>query len=116
MIDIEAEFVIAVSERVLGKADTLLSRELLHSALSSYQYYDTDMLCIASVYRGLIKNHAFQDGNKRTATLVLSTLLIDGGIGRVSNTSAVKLALDIATSNYSVEQVAERIAKALGSN
>lgn len=50
----------------------LLKPEELSSALSNYDsYYDTDEEIISSIFRALIINHCFSNGNKRTANIFL---------------------------------------------
>lgn len=44
---------------------------LILGCFSSYHYYDNIFEQISSVFRCLILNHAFVDGNKRTALLFL---------------------------------------------
>ena len=56
---------------------TILNISLLKSSLASHIYYDNIEDKIISVVSSLIKNHAFFDGNKRTALLVLVYLLSD---------------------------------------
>lgn len=69
------EIIHAVHRRSLadhGGADGLRDAGLLDSALQKakqrYHYEKPDMFDLASAYAtGIIKNHAFVDGNKRTA-------------------------------------------------
>lgn len=49
----------------------VLNEHLLHSCFSSIAYYDRVKDQIASVFRSIVKNHIFQDGNKRVAVLFL---------------------------------------------
>ena len=48
-----------------------LNPTLLDSCFASTGYFDTIEEQIASVFRSIVKNHIFQDGNKRTAVLFL---------------------------------------------
>ena len=41
------------------------------SALSVQQWFQDEKLRASALFRSLIQNHPFQDGNKRTAVLVL---------------------------------------------
>ena len=43
------------------------------------ELFPTAQLKAAALFHGLIADHAFADGNKRTASLVALTLLISGG-------------------------------------
>jgi hypothetical protein len=45
----------------------ILKPDSLGSCLSSWHMYPTRQLQLASIFRGIIKNHPFADGNKRTA-------------------------------------------------
>lgn len=52
----------------------ILNKSLVGSAISSWHYYKNAKDQTASVVLGIAKNHAFSDGNKRTATVVYYTL------------------------------------------
>lgn len=85
-------------------------QDKLTGMLSSYQYYDTDKLQIASIIRSLIKNHYFVDGNKRTAAVAMFTLADVAGIKmNKSDNEYIEIICDIATHRYSVENVATLI-------
>jgi len=58
-------FNLAVSNGVV------LNEHLLDSCFSSLSYYDRIEDQIASVFRSIVKNHIFQDGNKRVAVIFL---------------------------------------------
>ena len=62
---ISRDFVIGMNEAIEGVSIVKVS--LVDSALSSWHYYDNEKDKISSIIRGLIKNHPFKDGNKRTA-------------------------------------------------
>lgn len=50
--------------------------ELLDSCFSGYYYYDNELEQISSIFRGLAKNHAFSNGNKRTAAAGINYIFI----------------------------------------
>lgn len=52
----------------------IVNRQGLHSTLSSFHYYDNITLQISCIFRSIIQNHAFMDGNKRVAVLFLFTM------------------------------------------
>ena len=63
-----------------GGAYGLLNSGMLESALSRpqnlYAYEQADLFTLAAAYGyGIAKNHAFIDGNKRTAFMVMFTFL-----------------------------------------
>ena len=113
MIDIDKEDLIKANRAVnetFGTSAYWVKEELIDSALSSYYYYEEELEQICSVFRGLAKNHAFSNGNKRTAGLFLSQYLLDLGY-KISDESLVDIVLDVAKSNYEVEEIAEKVAK-----
>ena len=80
------------------------------SALSSYRYYDDLKMQIISVFYGLVKNHCFSDGNKRTAVLVLFYLAQKNNLPILPDDAALeKIVLTAASSPISKEQLARQI-------
>ena len=77
------ELVIAIHDEQLaefGGASGLRDAGALESALAQplnrYHYGNTDLASLAAAYGfGLSRNHAFVDGNKRTAFLAIVTFL-----------------------------------------
>ena len=82
------EQVIAIHSRQLrrfGGAPGLRDEGLLRSALerpvNKWQYEQADLAILAAAYAfGLAKNHAFVDGNKRTAFMSLMAFLRKNGV------------------------------------
>jgi death-on-curing family protein len=70
-------------------------------------YYDTIEKSIASIVKCLIKNHCFSDGNKRTATVVFCLLCNLNNIENQIMKNASSIIENIASHNYSVEEVAD---------
>lgn len=94
---------------ITGHGD-VLNDSMLESALSSYHYYETTEEQICSIWRGLIKNHAFRDGNKRTALVCLSIMCDMSNIPlALSNDEAFKYTLYVANSRMDVEDIAKII-------
>lgn len=88
----------------------VLNPTALNSALSSWHYYHTRELQLASIFRGLVKNHPFADGNKRTA---VEFLLIEIELGNMAfsktDDQLFDLVLRVASENLSVEEIARLI-------
>jgi Fic/DOC family len=84
-----------------------LNTNLVGSCLSSWHYYNTVELQISSVVYGIVKNHAFQDGNKRTAVVTYYTLCSILHKPALPDGVMFEVILQIAGSNnMSVEDVA----------
>jgi death-on-curing protein len=94
--------------KIITSDGLVLSEHLLESSLSSYHYYDTIEEQITSVYRGLIKNHAFKDGNKRTAYMTLLFLCFKMNIELpITEKEAISITLKVAKSNLDVSTIAK---------
>lgn len=81
---------------------------LLNSAFSSYYYYEDELEQICSIFRGLIKNHAFSDGNKRTASAMLVSYLEQYELD-ITEENLCALALDVANNNYDIPKIAKKL-------
>jgi death on curing protein len=85
-----------------GGSYGILNQGLLESALARpqnlYAYKRADLFALAASYGyGIAKNHAFIDGNKRTAFLVLFTFLkVNGWHLVVPEPEAVVVMQDVA--------------------
>jgi prophage maintenance system killer protein len=55
----------------VDETGTVISRQNLESVFSAYEYYDSNIDKVSSILRGIVKNHAFVDGNKRVGALFL---------------------------------------------
>ena len=73
------------------------------------QYFHKDLFEMAAAYLfHLVKNHAFHDGNKRTAALVAAVFLqVNGYLVTASEDEFEKLVLDAAQSLVNKEQIAD---------
>lgn len=49
----------------------LINENNLLSALSVQQWFETNEVRAAAIFRSIIQGHPFQDGNKRTAVLLI---------------------------------------------
>ncbi len=107
MINLTVDDILHVHAQIQGHTVTgFVFPDGIGSALSSYLYYDNIQLQIISVFYGLVKNHCFSDGNKRTAVSVLLLLAEDNNLPIVPNdTELEKIVLTVAASSVSKEQV-----------
>lgn len=98
-----------------GGAPGVKDQGLLLSALGQPEagmgddYFHKDLFEMAAAYLfHLVKNHAFNDGNKRIAALTASVFLqVNGLIVMADEDEFEKLVLDAAQSLASKEQIAE---------
>lgn len=116
------ELVIAIYDEQLsefGGAPGLRDAGALESALASplnrYHYGNTDLAALAAAYGfGLSRNHAFVDGNKRTAFLAIVTFL---GLNEVdfvvAEPEAVVMMLALAAGEVDEEGLTQWIADKL---
>jgi death-on-curing protein len=102
---IEQELVLAIHDRQLvehGGAEGLREEALLQSALgrpqNHFDYESSDVLELAAKYTsGIVKNHPFVDGNKRTGFVVgVLFLELNGYRFRASEEAAAKAVLELA--------------------
>jgi death-on-curing protein len=100
---LSSPFAVFVNEQVVaqsGGSPGLRDRGLLESALARGQqratYDESADLCdlAASLGYGLVKNHAFVDGNKRTAFQCVYVFLADNGLQLVAEELDVVLTVE----------------------
>ena len=77
--------IIEINERLTGTKCNIDRRKKVPACFSSYYFYDTLEMQIASIVVSLIKGHFFIDGNKRTALMKYFVLCNDNGIKYVTN-------------------------------
>ena len=103
---IEAALVLAIHDRQLaehGGAEGVRDESLLHSALARPQnhlaYAQADTLVLAAKYTaGIVKNHPFLDGNKRTGFVVgILFLELNGYRFTASEEAAAQAVLNLAS-------------------
>jgi death-on-curing protein len=89
----------------------VFDRDLLESALSRPQHaadYEAADLCrqAATLCFGLIKNHPWVGGNKRTATILTDRFLYTNGI-EVKSTAAetVEMALAVEADRWDIDEI-----------
>lgn len=85
--------------------------DLLKSALARPQqaavYENADIICqAATLYFGLIKNHPWLGGNKRTATVLVDEFLyLNGFEVRETIEETIKLVLAIEADEFGVDEI-----------
>lgn len=114
------EVVIAIHSRQLaehGGLEGIRDEGLLQSALSrpknllAYSESSPDMASLAAAYAyGIVKNHPFVDGNKRTAYVVTRTFLkLNGYDIQASSEEKYQIWIDVAAGKLSEEELASWI-------
>jgi death-on-curing protein len=114
------EIVVAIHRRQLaehGGLEGLRDEELLQSALSrpknllAYSESPPDMASLAAAYGyGIVKNHPFVDGNKRTAYVVMRTFLkLNGYDIQASSEEKYQIWIDVAVGKLSEAELASWI-------
>lgn len=109
--------VLAIHSRQIaehGGGDGVRDVGLLESALArpenvaAYES-EADIACLAAAYAfGIVKNHPFIDGNKRTGYVVMETFLIKNGyILTASPADKYTTFLQLAEGSLSEEELAE---------
>ncbi len=90
-------------------------KSLIESALARPQhaavYENADLIRqAATLYFGLIKNHPWEGGNKRTATAIVDEFLYRNGLEVVASLpEIIKLVLNIEADRYGVDEIADWI-------
>lgn len=87
----------------------LESAVMMPQAAFGDEYLSGDIFGMAATYAfGIIKNHAFVDGNKRTGiTSAVSFLMFNGIDLKLTQEEFFDIAIAIATSKLSTEQLAQ---------
>jgi death-on-curing protein len=95
----------------LGVRDPGLIESALHRRLTGFEgrlVYQTPHQRAAVLWLGLIRNHGFVDGNKRSATAAMARWLQQEGFHlRSGQDELVEAAVAIATKELELEAVAE---------
>jgi len=109
MLEISKEIIKDFNSVIIG--DGTPAKESLGSVLSSFHFYDNETDQVSSIVRGIIKNHAFLDGNKRTAVIVLFYLADQLKLNIVNDDELFKQIIEIASHNYEVDEISSRLFK-----
>lgn len=98
--------------KIAGEEGLVINDELMTSVLAPTSYYLNPKDKISCIVRGIIKNHAFSNGNKRTACLAFLLLSKAGNIPVLLSKDEIEyILIDIAQNNYSVEQISKLLFK-----
>lgn len=112
------EQVVAIHSRQLrrfggaaGMRDEGLLRSALERPVNKWHYEQAELPELAAAYAfGLVKNHAFVDGNKRIAFMSMMIFLRKNGVGFApSQAHATKIILSLAAGEVSEESLARWI-------
>ncbi len=96
--------------RDMGRLDAALATQT--QEVFGEELYPTVLLKAAAITRGILADHAFVDGNKRTAMLVGLTFIETNGYKFVGHKSSIEdFAVQIAVEHLSVEDIAEWLEK-----
>lgn len=111
MINLTVNDILVIHAQVQGQNPTgMIFPDGVGSALSSYLYYDDLKLQIISVFYGLVKNHCFSDGNKRTAALVLLYLAKENNLSILPDDAELeKIIISLASSDIAKPTLAKQI-------
>jgi len=101
--------IIDINEGLLGRENTVLNKSGIGSALSSYSYYKTKQEQACSILRGIVKNHPFQDANKRTASLTFILICKNLGLSIPSDSDLIEYTVKIAESKMGIEEITKMI-------
>jgi death-on-curing family protein len=81
------------------------------SAINSALYYEKPVEQGAAIYRSIISNHMFIDGNKRTAVLALEAFAKKMGVKVASESQLFNVATKVATEHLDVAHIVKLISK-----
>ena len=110
--------VLAAHDRLLsahGGAEGLRDAGLLESALARprqhYAYSSPDLIELAALYTaGLVRNHPFIDGNKRTGFAIgIAFLMLNGFVFQASEADATQAVLALAAGRLDEAGYAARL-------
>src|SRR3990172_9535685 len=89
-----------------GVRDTGLLESALSRPVNLFSYGDPDLPALAAAYAaGIIKNHPFIDGNKRTGFAAAATFLDRNGLElTASEAEATRMTLDLASGSVAEEE------------
>ncbi|WP_229359563.1 type II toxin-antitoxin system death-on-curing family toxin [Flectobacillus major] len=90
-----ADEIIAINKTTEGGGRLLSTTPL--SVINSAIYYETAAEQGSSIFRSIIKNHMFYDGNKRTAVAAFQSFAKQHGLTTVSQQQMMNVANQVAT-------------------
>ena len=124
---LSAELIIQINAdqtRLFGGLHGVRDLPLLDSAINRPkaqfhgEFLHKDIFAMAAAYaHGIIQNHPFIDGNKRTGSLTaLVFLLRNGYFVHMTNDELVEMSVAIATSKISFQEISAKLRKATSAN
>ena len=111
MIDIDKNKVKEYNKSI-NEADWWCREDLLDACFASYYYYENELEQICSIFRGLAKNHAFSNANKRTAAAVLAIFLLQNGY-EMKDDDLTNLTEAVVNNNFEVPVIATMVSKVI---
>lgn len=110
---------IIINEQLVGSRSRLRDVDLLEAAVQrptssafGEDAYPTIIDKGAALFHSLVRNHAFVDGNKRTATIALVVFLRKNGVQvRWNPLRALDFILDAAQGKFDVAEIAAWLEK-----
>lgn len=107
---IPVEAIIQENVRLTGNPCAAARRRLVEGCYSSFHYYDTAELRIASIVASLVKGHFFVDGNKRTALSTYLVLVIANDLDFIRNPEEqARVLVELAGSKMTGPEIADRL-------
>jgi death-on-curing family protein len=107
MITVNKNDIVKINKS-LNESDFWVRDSLLDSCFSSYHYYENELEQVCSIFRGLIKNHPFSNANKRTASMFLTSYLIENE-HYISGDDLFNIVMRVAENNMDVPEIASEI-------
>lgn len=96
--------------RDISLVESALARP--QASFGGYEAYPTLFEKAAVLLQGLIKNHGFVDGNKRTGVAAMSIFVtLNGRKLSVTDSQLEKLAVKVATDELNIEEIASWLKK-----
>ncbi len=114
LVELIHEGVIEIGGGSQGLRDAALLESALARPQNLYAYGETDIFQLAASYaEGIARNHAFIDGNKRTAFFVASDFLEQNGYELQSavNQEHADMMVELGQGKISREKAAEHLRK-----
>ena len=105
--DVEYNIQLAIlANKSITKSGIVINSDTLESTFSSCIYYETERLQCCSIINKLAQNQSFEDGNKRTAFLMLLYYNENYNLGllKKSDLEYGNIILDIAVNHWSPEK------------
>ena len=92
--------------RDMGRLESVIAAQSQH--IFGTELYPTVLLKAAALCRGIIGDHPFVDGNKRTAMLAALVILRENGYQITAKQGEIEdFAVKVAVDDLSVEQIAD---------